>query len=402
MKYLYILILSLLPFFISACTEEPIGQTATDNQAPQTIKNVVVESMPGGAKISYDLPKETDISYVRGEYVANGKKHIVRSSIYHNYVMVEGLGTTEPFEISIYTVDHSENASEPIKEMITPGTPPVKLILASMKMNTDFGGVNITWDNELGTEVGITILATNEKGELEEGETLYTEIKEGEYSFRGYDTAKRTFAITLADKWGNLSDTIKKEITPYFEKLLDKKSHKRLKLPADNQSTYGSWSFEKMFDGITTGENGWHTNDGNNGKLPLYFTVDVGVNAKLSRLKLWHRSGQYYYSHYNIKSFELWGSINPPKEGMLEAYWTGDWKNDWQHLGDFVTLKPSGMDGPVTNADKDYAALGFEFLIPLEAQNVRYLRFVMKNNWTGGSDLHLTELSFYGNDKLTD
>lgn len=399
MKYIYITMLFILPLFANSCTQEPIGQTATDNQPPQTIENIVVESMPGGAKISYNLPNETDISYIRGEYMVNGEKYIVRSSIYKNYLIIEGLGSSEPLEITIYTVDHSENISVPIKKMITPGIPIVKKILQSIKMSTDFGGINVRWKNELGTEIGITVYATNDKGELEEGETLYTELKDGNYSFRNYDDSKRTFAITLTDKWGNISDTIKKEITPYFETLLDKKKHKRHVLPADNSSTLGNWTFEKMFDNIITGENGWHTQDDNYGLMPLYFTIDLGVTAKISRLKLWHRSGIFYYTNYNIKSFELWGST-APKQGMMEDYWMGDWKKDWQHLGDFVTLKPSGMDGPVTNADKEYAAAGFEFTVPLDALNVRYLRFVMTSNWTGGSGLHTTELSFYGNDKI--
>lgn len=397
MKRILFTILCVLPFFVGSCSQDPIGQTATDKQAPQSIKNMVVESMPGGAKILYEIPNETDISYVRGEYTVNGTKHVVRSSVYKNFLMIEGLGSTNPLDVIIYTVDHSENMSEPIKTTIIPGIPPVRQILASMKIQTDFGGINLKWENELGTEIGITVFASNENGELEEGETLYSELKDGNYSFRGYDVTERTFAISIIDKWGNMSDTIKQVITPYFETLLDKKIHKRYALPADNTTQLGGWEFTKLFDG-TTGDNGWHTTDGNKGKLPLYFTIDLGAVSKLSRFKLWHRLGTFPYKHYNIKTFEVWGSVDP-KQGMLEDYWMNDWKNDWEHLGDYVTFKPSGMDGPVTNADKDYAANGFEFIVPLEAKNVRYLRFVMTSNWSGGSDVHISEFSFYGNDK---
>lgn len=390
----------ILSIFICSCTEDHIGQTSTDRIAPSVIKDVTIVSMPGGAKIIYELPNETDISYVKGEYVVNGKLHIVRSSVYKNSVMIEGLGSTEPLDVKLYTVDNSENVSEPLVETINPGTPLVKLIMQSIKMQSAFGGVKVTWENVLSSEVGITLLASDEKGKLNEGETLFSDMKEGDYSFRGYDDSMRLFAVCLTDKWGNTSDTLKQEITPFFEKLLDKKKHKRLILPMDNTSQYGgSWVFANMFDDVI-GDNGWHTNDGNNGKLPLYFTIDLGVGAKMSRFKLWHRpSATYLYKHYNIKEFEAWGT-NTYKEGMNEEYWTNGWKKDWEKIGDFVTFKPSGMDGEVTNTDREYAANGFEFAVPLSAKDMRYVRFLMKSNWSGGSEVHISEMSFYGNDQL--
>lgn len=400
MKNFCLTILALSLFVLVSCEQEPIGQTPTDKTPPQAIQDIIVESMPGGAKISYTLPNETDISYVKGEYYVKGVKKVIRSSIYKNYMLMEGLGTTEPVELTLYTVDHSENLSAPIIKQITPGTPLIDLILSSMNIHTDFGGIKVTWENVLSSEVGITVLADNGKGELEEGETLFTDMRNGDYSFRGYNDQERTFAVFLIDKWGNVSDTIKKSVTPYFEKLLDKKQHKRLLLPMDNKTQGGgNWAFSYMFDD-KVGENGWHTQDGNGGKLPLYFTIDLGVNAKLSRFKLWHRPGtNYAYKHYNIKAFEVWGTAEY-KPNMDEAYWTNEWKTSWEHLGNFVTNKPSGMDGEVTNSDREYAANGFEFIIPLEAKNMRYLRFVMTSNWSGGSDVHISELSFYGNDQL--
>lgn len=395
---IYALLLSLC---ICSCSEDHVGQTPTDGVPPLSIEDVKIESMPGGAKITYTIPKETDISYVKGEYLVNGNLHVVRSSIYKNYVLVEGLGSTDPLEIKLYTVDHSENQSNPIVATINPGTPLVDLIMESMKINADFGGINITWENVLSSEVGITVLATNSEGIFEEGETLFTAIKDGNYSFRGYDDVKRTFAVCLTDKWGNVSDTIKQELTPLFEKLLDKSKHKRLILPMDNKTQYnaGSWSFPMMFDDVISSGNGWHTSDGNEGKLPLYFTIDLGVTAKMSRFKLWHRDGSdWVYKHYNIKEFEVWGAATY-KENMDEEYWTNEWKNDWELLDDCVTYKPSGMDGPVTNIDVEYASKGFEYIVPLEKKNVRYVRFVMKSNWSGGSDVHISELSFYGNDQ---
>lgn len=395
-KILYYLLMTIC---ICSCAEDHVGQTPTDNVGPAVIRNVEIESMPGGAKVTYELPKETDISYVKGVYLTKGVEHVVRSSVYKNYLLVEGLGSTDPFEITLYTVDHSENLSEPVVKNITPGTPLVKLILESMKIATDFGGIKVTWDNVLASEIGVTVLATDEKGDLVEGETLFTALKDGEYSFRGYDDSKRLFAVCLTDKWGNTSDTIRQEATPYFEKLLDKSKFKRLILPKDNSSDYGAaYNFYKMFDDQIGSGNGWFTTL-SSPPLPLYFTIDLGQVAKLSRFKLWHRLGNFTYRSSNMKEFEVWAT-SAYKENMDEEYWTNGWKNDWEQLGDFVTHKPSGMDGDVTNTDIEYATNGFEFIIPLEAKTYRYIRVVMKSNWSGSSNLEISEMSFYGNDKL--
>lgn len=403
MKKIFFTIITLLIVSITSCDEEKIGQTPTDNIPPQPISNVSVESLPGGAKISYELPQETDISYVKGEYLFQGERRITRASVYNNYMIIEGLGNTNPVDITLYTVDHSENTSTPVKASFTPGIPPIHDIFTSMGLKADFGGINITWDNENKVEIGFTIYATNEKGIFEGGETFYTNQKDGSYSFRGYDSSERIFAFTITDKWGNISDTLKAAFTPLFEKELDKSKHKREVLPVDNNTDYNSgWLFSNLFDGVV-GNNGWHTKQNDpNQKIPLYFTIDLGVEATLSRFKLWHRLGNNVYKNHNIKTFEVWGSRNY-KKGMQENYWSEEWKNDWELLGDYETFKPSGEDNPsVTNEDIAYAEAGFEFMVPIEKQRVRYVRFAMKSNWSGSNALHISEITFYGDDRIND
>lgn len=76
-------------------------------------------------------------------------------------------------------------------------------------------------------------------------------------------------------------------------------------------------TFEKMFDESLSTM--WHTAQ-QNGSIPIYFTVDLGVNAKLSRFKLYHRDGtSWFYKHYNPKTFEVWAS-DTYKDGMDDEY----------------------------------------------------------------------------------
>ena len=399
-KYLHFLYGSAMMLMAISCTEDFVGQPSTDKVPPSSIQESNVIPMPGGAKISYQLPNETDISYVKGVYNVKGVEYVVRTSVYSDTLRIEGLGSADPLEVTLYVVDHSENVSAPHKVTFTPKTPIIDLIINSLKLQADFGGVNTKWTNELGTEVGITLMATNDKGEMEEGETFYNQMKEGQFSFRGYNDEPRKFSVYVTDKWGNVSKTTEAvELKPLYEKLLDRTKFKRHILPVDNTTNYsGSYTFEKMFDNNT----GSFWANAGGATAPFYFTIDLGVEAQLSRFKLYHRPGSFYYKNSNVKNFEVWGTTVDKKDaGLLEDYWKDGWKKDpdWELLGDFTTFKPSGEGTQVTNEDKEYAQNGFEYNIPIEKKSVRYLRFQTKLNWSGAYGTECAELMFWGNDR---
>lgn len=398
MKTILYAILLFILLGMAGCSEDFVGQTPTDGDAPSPITSVDVNPLPGGAEISYALSNESDVSYVKGIYYVKGIEHVERASVYNNVLRIEGLGSTDPVDVTLYVVDHSENLSSPYVVTIHPLTPLVDLILSSMQMQADFGGVNVTWTNEQQSEIGITIMASNEDGEMEDGETYYNQLKDGDYTFRGYDDQPRIFAFYLTDKWGNVSDTITQELTPLYEDILDKKIIKKINLPLDNNTNLsGSYTFAKMFDDNVSTM--WHTTE-RDGIFPVYFTVDLGMEVQLSRFKLYHRSGNnWFYKHYNPKTFEVWGCTSY-KDGMMDEYWSEDWKTDWKQLGDFVTFKPSGEGSTVTNEDIEYAQNGFEYMAPLSFGKVRYLRFVVKSTWGGAPYLHIAELTFWGNNKI--
>src|SRR5690606_9117476 len=139
---------------MTACKEEQIGQTAVDGTPPSAVKNVRVEPLPGGAKISYDLPDETDISYITCEYMFNNEKKVARSSIYNDYVTIEGLADIVPCDFTLYLVDHSENKSEPYTGSFTPLEPPFRSVFKTITLEPDFGGVVVRWQNESNALIG--------------------------------------------------------------------------------------------------------------------------------------------------------------------------------------------------------------------------------------------------------
>jgi hypothetical protein len=381
---------------MTSCSELSFVQPPVDDVPPPPLSNVQVESLPGGGKITYDLPDtDRDILYVKGEYMFQGTKKTVRSSVYNNFLIIEGLGSVEPIEVTLYLVDHSENVSTPVTKSFIPDTPPLQTIFESINMMADFGGLTIKWQNVLGLEIGITVFVEDSLGILREGKTEYSAQKQGQIAFRGYDPVERRFAIYITDKWGNISDTAEITVTPLFEKMLDKGKFLEVGLPGDNTTTSNNRPLKLVWDNNYT--NIWCTAYPSVIPLPNYVTIDLGVTARISRMRMFARSG-YYYRHYNWKTFEAWGA-KEYKPNMSVDYWVGDvWKADWEMLGDYEFVKPSGSPmGVDTAEDIQFQDAGFEFAVPLESQTCRYLRFVIKEPWADGG-LHMAEFDFWGDD----
>jgi hypothetical protein len=395
----------ILAVMLVSCTEVPYMQTPTDSVPPAPLTDVRAESLPGGGKILYSLPGEPDISYVKGEYLFQGKKRVVRSSAYNNYLIVEGLGSVEPVEITLCVVDHSENVSTPVTKSFTPDTPPIETVFASLQMNPDFGGIHVMWENELELEIGVTLFYEDSLGIMREGPTTFSPLRNGSHTFRGpeyyYDTVQRKFAVSVSDKWGNIPGSIEGVLTPIYEKLLDRTKHVQEILPLDNLTTFSSSTqMPKMFDGLMPGDgNFYHTQEGIASiAMPFYFTINLGVNAVLSRFVMYHRFNGWEYSLHNVKEFEVWG-VDTYKQQMPDEYWDQAWKADWKYLGKYICDKPSGNDTPeITNADRQYARQGFEFFVPIETGIVRYLRVAINSTWGNTNAISIQEMRFYGND----
>ena len=130
----------LLTFALMSCEEAPIGQMPTSKTPPPPLTNVRIEPTFGGAHVTYTLPDAEDISYVKCEYEYKGSKRTVRSSVYKNYLDIEGLGEPEEIELYLSLVNHSEISSTPYIEKFMPLEPPMAGIFKSFHVEPVFGG----------------------------------------------------------------------------------------------------------------------------------------------------------------------------------------------------------------------------------------------------------------------
>ena len=105
-----LLFLTILIFAVSSCSKQDDGDTTP----PSVLTVDGVTPTNGGGIISYTLPNDDDILYVRAEYTnSNGVDVSRASSSYNNSIEIDGLNQTTALTITLYVVDENYNQSAP-------------------------------------------------------------------------------------------------------------------------------------------------------------------------------------------------------------------------------------------------------------------------------------------------
>lgn len=378
--------------FIIACEEDKLAPLESNSTAPGQVKNVSVENLAGKAKITYTLPSEQDLLYVKAEYnLADGRHMEVKSSYYQNSLEVEGFGDTDEHEIKLYSVNRSEAESSPVTVVVKPLESHIFDVFRSLSIKAAFGGIFIKGENEFREDVSILVMQKNDIGEWEiNPNSIYTSTNEISKTIRGMDTISQDFALAVRDRWLNLTDTLYTTIKPLYETAIPNSGYAGVVLPGD-APRHNSTPFTGMWDGNLLD---WPSVFLTQGAYPgeHVITIDTGVLAQMSRIVIWdypeYYNGRTYYYIGNLKKFEVWGSDNPPLDGSFD---------NWHLLGSYDAVKPSGLPyGEQTNEDYETALAGFSWEFDIDAPKVRYLRIKSIRNWAGIGSMAIGEIQVYG------
>lgn len=360
-----------------------------DGIAPGPVTEVSVENLPGGAKISYRPPADNDLLYVQAEYeIRDGVRQEVRSSYYNNSLNVMGFGQEKTYDVHLYAVDRSGNRSERITVQINPSTPPVLKAYRALDYRGGFGGIHVSSENVDRANLIITTIIKGADGAWRDYDKYYSELPAINFSVRGLDAEPTQFGVYVIDRWENSSDTLIKEITPLYERELDKGQFRELRLANDPVNI---WPLTGLWDGVMNNVNQGFSSTS---AFPKSFQFSIGEAKVLSRFRIWGTGSQdRHLSASNIREFEVWGGNNPTADGSYDS---------WTFLGEYEIVKPSGLpEGQLTDEDRAYAAAGFEFEFPAGMEPVSYLRFNIlstfitpRNAATGAA--WATEVSIWG------
>lgn len=378
-------------FLFISCAEEnllvPYG--TDDGIAPGPVTNTSVRNFPGGATIFYDLPSDSDLSYVKAEYrLTTGEVREVRASQYVDSLVIEGFGDTQEYTVNLYCYDQFENASDGVAVTVHPDTPPVITIFESLKYTVDFGGFLIDYANPTRSNIAIYVTRKNAgSGEFDYYDAYYTRTESGTYAVRGLPNEENEFGIYVRDKFNNYSDTLFFSATPYKEDELDKSLFLLVNYPGDVSWAEYNGNPINMWDGQVNEHVYAHT------AYPLAFphciTIDLGVNVILSRMHEWQRSR---WEHGSWRYFKVYGCSELPPASSEDMF------SGWTLLGDFESIKPSGLPlYQVTDEDLERYAEGEDFSFMRNIPAVRYIRICCTMSWSGMECSTVSEISLWGN-----
>lgn len=396
-KYYIYISLFLYVILLSNCEEESIGQFPIDSIPPQPVTNVQVENLPGAVKLTYILPDEEDLLYVKAVYpLSVGGDGESKTSVFSNSMLVKGFGKSQKHTIQLISVDRSRNESEPVWVDIEPLDAPIYEIFENLMVETAFGGFKIHWENPLKEDIIVGVLEKNDSTEeFNYLENFYSSEVVATNAVRGLDSTNATFGIFIRDVFDNYTDTIFVNIKPFFEQEIPQNEFKGLQLSSFFRQHPHGGGMNYMWDGvINVIGNVFYIFDGN--EIMPFFTIDLGTKTKLSRFRLWQRV-DYLFALHNPKLFEWYGTNDFAAANDAE---TLGWEEDsaWVKLDRFESMRPSGgQEGdPLTAEDEAYALAGEEFEIPIDAPEIRYLRFKLIKTWSGSTGVHIGELKFWG------
>ncbi|MFB2117793.1 DUF4998 domain-containing protein [Parapedobacter sp. 2B3] len=303
------------------------------------------------------------------------------------------------YSFMIHTYDDEGNKSIPIEIMGTVyGDNYQGMLTNRLLKSTYYDGQDLTlnWGTVESSEVGVQLNWTDLNGDSQttDVDTLETETLLPNFNIDkplAYRTAHKPDSLAI-DVFQ--ATTVETMIDPVL--LIPKATWAEKLLPGDVEIN-GSYPLARFWDGNTT--NFMHTADP--AAVPSTFTWDLGLKAKLDRMRLWPRnSNDDRWNRGHPRVFEIYGSLDPNPDGSLDGSWT--------LLGKFECVQPSGnglADPWQAPTAEDIAlsdsGLEFEF-VPGAGVNpdatVRYIRFrsLEHFNPTQPPRMLLAEISFWG------
>ena len=310
----------ILGFAIASCTDPFMGQTATDHVAPGPIKNAKVINLEGSALITYDLPEDEDLLYIKATYQRN--KDVIaqnKASVYTDTLTIVGLGDTLARDVEVVAVDRSGNMSEAVQVTIHPKTPPIKTVFKSLSVEPALSGIQLNWENEHNLNLAISVIRWDKK-EYVPVETIYSSQTAGNYGVRKQKAKETKFGIFMRDQWMNYTDTSFVTVTPFYEEQITDLA--MYTMQGDGKPEWQDYGFrpEYLFD-ASRNDGGFHTTN-SSGKLPHQITFKCGKAYQLRRFKIFQRSEDNYpYNQANPKEYELWGTNETPNpDGSYDGW----------------------------------------------------------------------------------
>ena len=369
-----------------------------ETSPPGMLSNVSVTPTNGGGIISYTLPSDDDILYVKAVYTNSQGEEVFRVSSKHNTsVEITGLSQLTPVNVKLFVVDLNENVSETVSIDFTPLKSFIFFVQESIQISPDLGGVKITWENIASKTVFVYVHIL--EGADEVIRILSSNNAQESIFIRGLAPSEISISTKVEDFDGNITELEEKgRYTPLFEEKIDKSTWTLVSGQSINGNAYEGKTVNFWDDVVDTVEtdadNSYFiaTRDNNGGSLnfPLDIVIDLNKNVKIQRFIVWQRAYwyqgggvTYHYQEENIKSFNLYASSDA---------------QTWNLLGEFDIGDPRNGAGEIPATAFQEAIDGHEFSLENTSEAFRYLKFQITSNYGSTQITVGSEITLFGLD----
>lgn len=398
--FLFIALFSLLAFY--ACDNDDSG----DSTPPGNL--IIKEVIPtnGGAKITYTLPSDEDVLFVKAKYTNSlGNEVFKVSSYYNDTIELDGFNDTLPHNVELYVVDRNDNHSIATEVQVKPLVSYIYLVQQSIQITPDLGGVKIEWENVSAKTVHVYVLLKNEA--YEDSTIKSSFLPNYQTYIRGLDSVNYNFFIKVEDFQGNQTrQEFIATVKPKFEQEIDKTSWTLVSGLSANGNAYEGTTVAFWDNVIDYKENADDNSyfimlrDNNGGALnyPMDIVIDMNKKVVVNRFAVWQRAFYYdlrtsdgisevpyYYQSENMRKFDIYTSNN------LE---------EWILAGQFDIGDPKDADGNVPKEKIQEAIDGHMFVLNNTTEPFRYLKFSITSNYGSEIQLSGSEITLFGLDNV--
>lgn len=348
-KNIFILILSFFALF--SCSDD-------DGIVSQPVSDITADGDYGMVWLSWKVPNDENFYYVDVSFTdSKGNPRRVQSSHYAAdsatsvvRVPVEGFADTKTYTFTLTPYSYTDTPGESQQVTGTPKTPPFELISPTVKIDPDFGGVIVSWENVTGKQVYIDVTYLDNSG----GQTTkrFLNTATGSAMIDGLNVATdKMFTITVSDKFGNSSEERIISSGVYEEIKIDKTNWSIVDFSSD--ATYDNGHIQHVIDGLTTSF--WHSSWSPLAPVPHWFIVDMKKEYVISNLSCSRRTNNNtghkthkFYTSIDGENWEDQGTFNFNTETNDEQryriknnptaryfkFYTDDCPNTYTHLSE--------------------------------------------------------------------
>lgn len=310
-------ILFSLSAIFSSCGDDMEGRISVNNAAPEKVTNVKTEAGPGEVYLTWTNPTNESFMYTKIEYTTSkGEKkyQLISKENADNGVAkatVSGFANTDPVTFSIFSCSVKGNNKGAVEVTAEPDTPAFAVVAETVEIETQPGGVNVSWNNESVAPVYVVLDYYSKSTPSKTGSTKILAAagsKEKRFVPLTYETVNYfsgedcVINVTTQDAEENASEVFPFEVAVGTMEKLPKADWK---FPdyndSSNDGTIGYSSQETVGEGAVNGRvitmldndpaTFWHTAWKTSSAYPHFFIIDMGKDYQISHMDIRRRLG---------------------------------------------------------------------------------------------------------------